>query len=218
MKKTIVFCLILTLMFLTGCKSHLRPTLEDEWAKANVQEFDFTSCFDEAEGFHYPGVSWGMNVVEVNEATHHGLGDVTGYNESMTVYSSDGVNIMVDGRKNDQATAAFYGDTCYMVSVLYSDEDPLFAEVKQSEFYDMLYKKVTELYGEPDNTEETETNDNNTVVIYTTSHWIYETPDGKTTEMQLANSRVSYQEEPSKISFGFVWQMDEIREAEENAE
>lgn len=221
MKKIFAICMTFVMLIsFTGCKSHLRPTLENEWAKANVQEFDFNTCFDEENGYHYPGMTWGMGLGDVMTATYNGLGKVVGYTEEVTVYEADGVKIMVDGRKNSEATAAFHGEDCYMISVLYDDKDLSGLGITQSEYYDKFYEKIAAVYGEPADEEESEVNSNNTVTKYTTCHWYYTTPDGKDTEMQLAKARISYQEEPSYISFGFVWQKEEIREAEEadNAE
>lgn len=222
MKKGIVLiALAVVLAAVPGCKSTLAEGIALAKARSQVYELKLSDCFSEADGYHYPGISWGANFEAVQNATNQAINAVYGYDASgMVVYKAAYLKTLLLGRKNNEATVSFTEDgRCYMVSVMFSNEEKGAKDISQSELFEQYLEKLKEAFGEPTETENGKIGEEEGQAADATSYiWKYTTPDGKMTEIQWGQAFLSYAEEPDYVTLGMVWKPYGELESEDAAE
>lgn len=219
MKKKLI-CILLAAAFalsLTGCKSTLRPALEEYARRMNVQELDLSTILDAENGFHFGKINWGMTLTEANEATGSSISNMLGYGPNdIVVYESD-LAIKILGRQNDNAsiTTILEESEVYMISFVFQKNDRYpNLDMPEQKLFEEYLPKLTEAFGDPDDyREDTQTKDR--VSSLTKCYvWEDETADGKKTELQWSAAYVSGADEPSLVTFGMVWYHDGLAEAQ----
>ena len=222
MKKTfmILLSLLLTasLMSAAGCRSRLKEGIERDRKRYIVNEFSLEDAYSEEEGFHYPGVPWGTGIASLQELLGVTISDVAGYGENgVLFYNADQLRTKVLGRTSDGASIGCVKDTLYMISHVFDSGSDETASISQKDLRDQYLEKVKEAFGEPDRHEETERVISEVTNYYDVWYWDAETADGKKTEFQLASSSILKGGDPSYISIGVVWLLDDVLPTE-NAE
>lgn len=214
-KRTIVLSVLLAAAFaLSGCKSTLREGMEAIEAANRIEELDLNTVFSEEEGFHAPGIRWGLKLKEIPVVQDYTLQGMVSYGQDgeMT-YKAVGLQNRFLGRVNDEATVTVNkNEVGFMVSYLFS-ADQLEEERKtdpeligQKALSEQYFQKLTEAFGEPDDVTEHTENIQGLDTKYRTYFWSCETADGKQTQMQWADAYVAGADEPNYVTLGFVWQ------------
>ena len=223
MKKKLI-CILLAAAFvftLTGCKSTLRPALEEYARKSNIAELDLSEMLDEENGFHFGKIKWGMTLTEAGEATESNVSSMLGYGPNDIVVYESSLLLKILGRKNDSASVStiLKQSDVYMISFVfqYNEKYPNL-EMPEQKLFEEYLPKLTETFGEPDDyREETQTQER--VSSLTKCYvWESETTDGKKTELQWSAAYISGADEPTLVTFGVVWYCDALLEAQEMQE
>ncbi|MBR0087995.1 MAG: hypothetical protein IJL98_09690 [Lachnospiraceae bacterium] len=215
-KAAVLFTVLLLLLSFTGCMSPLAKSMELERKLNQVTELDLDQIFSEEEGFHYPGVSWGRSIKEVREIVGAPLDNVAGYAENGDIiYSGLGFKVSLLNVTDDQTTAAVtHEGLCYMISLMYMDDENTVREMKLKDLYDQVKEKLTERFGEAEETKGTHSVGNvatTTVIV----DWSHTDKNGRTTHLQMATAQLAGSQEPSFFSLGFVWDLERQTETHE---
>ncbi len=229
-KKMISLFLALSFVLsVTGCKSTLRPAIEEYKRKTNVPELELSTLLDEESGFHFGEIRWGMTLSEANKATDSGINKIIGYGpNNIYTYETD-LKIKLLGRQSDSSsiTTILENSECYMVSFVFQRDDKYpNTEMTEQQLFDEYLPKLKEAFGEPvDYREEVKTQEK---VSSLTKCYVWERngSDGKKTELQWSAAYVSGADVPSLVTIGVVWYHEALDEAmriqesmnEENAE
>ena len=220
MKKGIAILLVFVMLFsLAGCKSTLRPAIEEYNRYMNVEELSKADMFDETNGFHYKEVQWGMTLQEANKATGTSLARVIGYGQDELMVYESNIRANLLGRINDTSSFAtlLEESIVYMVSIAFTQKDRSANEpVTEQQIFDEMLPKLTEYFGEPEYREDVQTSDRVSSLNKTYS-WRYTTASGLETELQLSAAYISGAEEPSLASLGFVWHHEALNETEQES-
>ena len=154
MKKKLI-CILLAAAFvftLTGCKSTLRPALEEYARKSNIAELDLSEMLDEENGFHFGKIKWGMTLTEAGEATESNVSSMLGYGPNDIVVYESSLLIKILGRKNDSASVStiLKQSDVYMISFVfqYNEKYPNL-EMPEQKLFEEYLPKLTETFGEP---------------------------------------------------------------------
>ena len=209
MKKSVVFvlCVILAAMaLLSGCSSPLSRSIDKQRKLYQADELDLNAVFSETDGYHFPGITWGMTADEVRKQTGAPLDTVLGYTkEGDGIYSGNGLLVKLLGMTDDQTSVSATGEgLVYNISVNFTNSDDTEREMSLSQLYERYKALLQEKFGEFEETEDAHAVSDVSAVTQT-SVWTYTDSTGRTTELQLAVARVSGAKEPSVLSLGFVW-------------
>ncbi len=222
MKKKLaaVFLAAIMILSLAGCKSTLRPALEEYNRKMNIGELDLSILFDEQNGFHYKDITWGMTLDEARKASDSSIGSILGYGPNdIIIYESD-LAVQILGRRNDSASIGtiLEQSDCYMISFAFNQDSKKLPVISEQELFDQYLVTLKEKFGDPsDYKEDTRTSDR--VSTLSKSYlWDYTTPDGKKTELQWSAAYVSGAEAPSIVTLGVVYFHEALEETESAAE
>lgn len=211
MKKCAVLLsvLMIALLGLTGCESTLKEGMEAIEEANRVDELDLSRVFSETEGYHAPGIRWGMTLKEIPVIQDYTINSIVSYGTNGEIsYKAPGLRNLFLGRENDDATVTVNGDEVgYMISYMFSadalkDHPEL---KKQSELSAEYLQKLIDTFGEPDDRTEQKDTVQGLNAVYTTYYWNYVTADGKETQMQWAEAFVSGAKEPNFVTLGFIW-------------
>lgn len=198
---------VLALCSLAGCKSTLRAALEVAAEQEAYHEIDLSKVYSENDGYHYPGILWGYEVKECQEALNYSIDKVSAYGTNgESIFDLQRVHVTVNGRKNDNATLAATKDNItYMVTAAFDNENPEEGELSQRELFNSYYETLVEKFGEPTSTVDEDRKADAKTMHYISHAWKATTPEGKETEMQLGAAFEIGSEDPTYVTFGFVW-------------
>ena len=215
-KLPVILLLFALCLALTGCKSTLRPALEEYARKTNVEELSLSSLLDEENGFHFGDIHWGMTLDQATKANGFIYSKILGYGpNNIYTYETD-LRIKVLGRQSDSSSVTTILDNseCYMVSFVFQRDDKhLNTEMPEQKMFEEYLPKLKEAFGEPaDYREDVKTQEK---VSSLTKCYVWEktTSDGKKTELQWSAAYVSGAEEPSLVTLGVVWYHEGLEEA-----
>ena len=191
---------------LSSCRSTLEPALELAEYRKNTKELDFGAVLDDQNGYHYPGLSWGISLDEVQKVTRDAVTKIVGVSEDgNVVYTAGYLNNLIEGRKNDDAqVGTTEKDELMSVMLVFTNENLKDGDIKQSVFYDAALKKLTAEFGQPDLTEKhTDSIQGGFKADVEDLIWEKTLPDGRLNRMVFSKAYVSYSGEPDYVSLAF---------------
>lgn len=223
MKRTILilmsFVLILSMLGASACRSRLQEGIERDRKRYIVNEFPLEEAYSEEEGYHFPNIPWGTKMADLQEILGITITKINGYGENNIIsYDAEQLRIKLLGRTSDGASIVCMGDNMYMISVVYDVNGDEVSVVSQADLKEKYVPKMIEVYGEPDKHETEKKEIQEQIMYYETWYWDAQTADGKNTQIQFGTSSLLPGGEPSYISLGVVWLMDEVLEEESGEE
>ena len=196
---------VLLLLF-ASCKSTLGPALEREEARKNVPDLDLQTLRDETDGYHYPGLAWGLTLAEIQEKTHEAVTKISGVDENgNVVYKAEYLKVRIAGRENSDAQVGTTKDNaCNLVMLIFSGEDLDPESLQQKLLFDTLSGQLTAAYGEPDEVLQ-HTDDISEGIKADVEEWIWTKvlSDGRLNKMVLSKAYMSYTSDPDYVSLTF---------------
>lgn len=210
--KIILSILASSVVLFTGCRSLIEMRVLEEQERLIAYELDLKECYSEAEGYHFPHVTWGQNFADFQRATNTAVTDVEGYAETgETIFTCGDLHIMLNGRRNDGANMATKeNDVVSFVSISFTpsknpDDLPL------QQLFDDYKATLTETFGAPDDRAERTETVGEISYQYETYYWRAKAGD-KDTELQWSTARVSGSDVVRIVALGFVWPEEKAAE------
>ena len=204
-----VLAALLMLSF-CGCRSMIELALMDKEQRNQATQLDLKDLYSAAEGFHYPGFSWGEDFAAFQRATDFSVTDMEGYTDTDTVYTASDLHHMILDRRNDAAQVGCRDkDKVSFVSMSFDrgeDDAEVFAA-----FSAQLATELKALYGEPDQVLDHTEDVNGAQYIYKTMIW-QKTAGGKITELQYGTATMPGTDVPNFVSIGVDWLPEETDE------
>ncbi|MBP5224153.1 MAG: hypothetical protein J6Z38_01005 [Lachnospiraceae bacterium] len=207
MRRKAVALLLAVLFALASasCKSTLGPALEREEGRKNIRELPYEELADEASGFRYPGLPWGITLDEVQERTYDAVTKVSGVDtKGNIVYTAPYLKALAGGRQNDDTQISTDPDTRLISLMLVFSAQNAEDTLGQSAVFDLLHEKLTAAYGTPAIDKHTDEMTGGLTADIEDHTWVKTYGEGLESRLVLSKGFVSYSSEPDYISLTFL--------------
>lgn len=191
-----------SLLLAAGCRSSIELALLEKEQRATPVLLELSELHSDAEGFHYPGFSWGGTFTDFQKVTNGAITAEEGISETGQLYEAGDMHRLVLERQNDSASVEM-GDGELITSISLRFEKGA-SETTFGTFAESVKSELIRLYGEPQETVSHQETISSATYQLDTFVWKKRVGD-KVTEIQFGLATLPGATDPSFAALGVDW-------------